>query len=240
MVSVKNIIANNIDKYGYHVYDVLGGPLPPWSYSIGLREKFGFELVFAGGLYFSANERREIFGRCVDSRISAQSYEILDEKGIFSIRPVLNDWPEIMFAGAIQYFGERPLFMQLYPDANSWTLDVPDMSESWSVERFPAWKWLVEPWQFPVSPKSHVLTDTDILGGIAPAEVACRFSHDYWEIFSRQPEEIPDLYRRIVPLGTLLGIEDSLTFVVNLDVGHAVERNSDLDKWVPWSGKVIT
>ena len=110
------------------------------------------------------------------------------------------------------------------------------MFEPWSSRKFTAWKWLEVNWNYSISPKSIVLTDTDMLGGHAKAEVACRFSENYWEIYSRQPEEIDEKYKRISPLGTLLAIHADLEDVIDLRVGQAVERLQCRGQWFPWNG----
>lgn len=239
MANENRIIARNINSHGYHVYDVMGAPLPPWSYSVGLNKRLGFELIFAGGLFFSVVERAEIFDRCVARLLQSANKKIDDEKGRFTLVRVAGGWPDVMFTGAIEFLGHRPDFFQIFPDEDTWTLDVPNMSKPWREENFPAWKWFHCSWNYSVSSRSHVLMDTDLLGGIARAEVMCRFGGDYWEVYSRQPDEIADMYKRLVPLGMLFAIEDTLgDLAVNLKIGEAVERLHGETSWVTWIGKV--
>ncbi|TPG31112.1 hypothetical protein [Flavobacterium pectinovorum] len=54
------IIKNNINKNDYHLALVNGGQNPEFSYSIGLTEKLGYELIIAGG-FISIKDNESIF-----------------------------------------------------------------------------------------------------------------------------------------------------------------------------------
>ena len=56
-----DVIKSNIDKQGFHIMLVNGGQHPDFSYSIGLTEKLGFELIVAGGAFVSIKENESIF-----------------------------------------------------------------------------------------------------------------------------------------------------------------------------------
>lgn len=231
-------IESNIEKYGFHVYDVLGGPLPPWLYTIGLSEQVGFELIFAGGLYFQNGERSEIVDKCAEAQMSKISDKFECSMGSFCLCPVSASWPEELFLGAIGYYSKKPRFLQIYPDDNWRTNEVPRLFDRWSASKFPAWRWLEEEWIYPIPAKSWAATDTDMLGGHAKAEVACRFKNDFWEIYSRQPEEIEEQYKRLSPLGTLLALHDDIEPVIDLKSGQAIERVDGKSDWIRWSGFV--
>lgn len=235
---VTRTIRRNIQSHGHHIYDVRGGPLPPWSYSIGLSERIGFEVILAGGLYFDESERLTILDGCIEHLIKQVSSEYENSLGRFCLHLISESWPDELFLGAIDYYGCRPKFMQIYPGEDSLTMDVPRLFGSWSVEDFPVWKWLEEDWNYSIPPKSIALTDTDILGGHAKAEVACRFGKEYWEIYSRQPEEIEDQYKRFSPLGTILALYPDIEAATRLRSGHAIERFQNQSDWRPWDGRV--
>ena len=55
-----NTIGNAINSHGYFVYTTSGGSSPRFLYTIGLHEKLGVELLFAGGAYFSAQLAKNI------------------------------------------------------------------------------------------------------------------------------------------------------------------------------------
>lgn len=238
MPEVSRKIEANIRKYGCHIYDVSGGPLPPWSYSIGLSDRIGVEVIFAGGLYFQNAERREIIDRCISMQAKGKTSCFESALGDFCLRPVSNTWPSELFLGAIDYYKKRPEFLQIYPHDEAVTLDLPRLFEQWDARKFPAWKWLEQPWGYSVAEESVVLTDTDMLGGHANAEVACRFGNAYWEIFSRQPDEIEDKYKRYSPLGTLLALHSDIEHALDLKIGQAIERVGGGASWQAWNGRV--
>lgn len=70
-------IRSHIDKDGHHIYLVLGGPLPIFGYTIGVSEDKGFELIFAGGAFYSATEISEIINTVVASLRSKPSLKKL-------------------------------------------------------------------------------------------------------------------------------------------------------------------
>ena len=59
-LGVLDKIKSSINTHGYHVRIVEGGPLPRFAYTIGLYEKSEFEIVFAGGAFFTFDWSVEI------------------------------------------------------------------------------------------------------------------------------------------------------------------------------------
>ncbi|MBL4636346.1 MAG: hypothetical protein JKY56_20970, partial [Kofleriaceae bacterium] len=53
-------IKQNIENYGFHVYHIENGSCPGFSYTIGLLDAVGAEVVFAGGAYFEGSSVGEI------------------------------------------------------------------------------------------------------------------------------------------------------------------------------------
>ncbi len=45
-------IKHNIESHGFHMYLVMGGLTPRFVYSIGLSPVIGFEIVFAGAIFY--------------------------------------------------------------------------------------------------------------------------------------------------------------------------------------------
>jgi hypothetical protein len=74
------IIKTNIKNNDYHLTLVNGGQNPEYSYSIGLTEKIGFELIIAGG-FISIKDNESIF-RYVYQQL--QSGSTVDSKFILS------------------------------------------------------------------------------------------------------------------------------------------------------------
>lgn len=61
----KEIIKSNIAKSGHHITIVTGGPDPRYGYTIGLNEKFGFELIIAGAIIFLQDDIYSIINSIV-------------------------------------------------------------------------------------------------------------------------------------------------------------------------------
>src|SRR5688572_24442206 len=64
-------IRDNIAAYGCHIYTISGAAFPRYSYTIGLFEKFGAELMFPGGSIYSAREIANIVNAIADEADSA-------------------------------------------------------------------------------------------------------------------------------------------------------------------------
>jgi hypothetical protein len=62
--------------------------------------------------------------------------------------------------------------------------------------------------------------------------VARHNEDEFWEIYSRQPWEIDEEYKRMCPLGTLLALYEDLEETLRLGVGEAVQRGGQ--EWLPW------
>lgn len=60
------IIKTNINNKDYHLTLVNGGQNPEYSYSIGLTEKFGFELIIAGG-FISIKTTNQYLDMCISN-----------------------------------------------------------------------------------------------------------------------------------------------------------------------------
>lgn len=154
----------NVAKYGFHVTLVPGATLPRFAYTIGARELIGFELVLAGGTYYSANEVKRIISQIVSSGRRARSMHGLTTRlgslGSFSLSPVDQSWVTSLMLGAVEYHGSRQVAsMQIVPDPDHSTLDVPAMEAPWNASEQPVWRWVGERWTHPISPKSVAVTN---------------------------------------------------------------------------------
>ena len=137
-----------------------------------------------------------------------------------------------MMLGAFDYFKTEDLTAyQIFPSHDHWTIDVPDMSQPWSAASAPAWAWLYQPWALPVPSSSIAVTNFAALRGGRVTEVA-RWEPDQWEAFAGSaPEAEEDA--RIVPIGTLIGADESLSRMTGLAVDEGIRRDSDSD-WQVW------
>jgi hypothetical protein len=229
------LIRAHIATYGHHITLVSGGPLPRFAYTIGLSPSVGFELVLAGAASLSAAEVRrtinDVAAQVVasDGRPRAE-YEV-EGLGPISLLDVDGSWIGALLLGARDFYGSRVRAMQIRPDSPHRTVDVPDLSRSWDPNAEPVWRWLDEPWDYPVPPKSMAATNLAALRGATVTEVV-RWEEDYWEMFAGP--DVTSAAARVVPLGILLGADPLLEIVTALEIGRGVWRDPDEPGWHAW------
>jgi hypothetical protein len=230
-------IRENIARSGHHVYVILGVGTPRYAYTIGISESIGEELILAGAAFYSNDEVVDIINDIAvqlkrDREVS--NFEVTGQ-GSFTLRNVHSSWATRFMRGALDYYQVREIpGLQIVPDEAHWTVDVPDMSAPWNAINEPVWRWLHEPWTFPVSKKAVAATDLAALRGDRITE-AMRWEEDEWEIFAGDGPDIPKDELRVVSLGSLIGMDESLVPVVHLAIGEGLLRDSDPDsEWRPW------
>ena len=232
------LIRANIVTYGHHLYLVQGGPNPRYIYSIGLRDAIGAELIFAGAAFYSANQGFEVVRRLASmlkepSSRSEADYS-LGELGTFSLREVHPTWSSKLILGALDYYKVSVVpALQIVPDAEHRTIDVPYLSQAFSPTSEPIWQWLENSWDYQVPKNSIVMTSLDALHGAPITEVA-RWEETDWELFPGCGPEIDKKDYRTVPFGTLLGADPSLRPVTELMVGKALRREPGDLEWSSW------
>lgn len=154
--------------------------------------------------------------------------------GSFQLRRVHKSWSTFLMLGARDYLQLDVVHaLQIIPDEEHITIDVPDCSGSFSPTSEPIWQWLDSDWQFPVPPLSTAVTDLETLRGQLVIEAA-RWEEDQWELFSGPGDEFPSDQVRVVPFGTLLGFDSSLVRVTELGIGKGLFRGSGDAEWVDW------
>ena len=230
-------IRESIVRNGYHLYVVSGGMQPRFAYTIGLSPKIGKELILAGAVIYMYEAVTQIIKEVAEMLISdpvlERSEHRIDPHGSFTFRHVDPSWAKTLMLGALDFYQKPEVAaLQIVPDKEHWTVDVPNMTTAWSPDVSPVWRWLKEPWSYRVPASSHATTDLDALRGAAVTE-ACRWEEDYWELFAGAGPEIQDEQKRVVPLGTLLGADPSLLPVIDLPVGEGIWRKEHSD-WHIW------
>ena len=123
--------------------------------------------------------------------------------------------------------------LQIMPDEDHRTIDVPALERPWSAAAEPVWQWLREPWSYPVPRNSFATTHLDALRGERITEAA-RWEDEQWELFAGAGPDVPLDEVRVVPLGTLLAVDPALDAVTRLDVGRALWRDADDGDWNHW------
>jgi hypothetical protein len=230
-------IRQNIAHHGHHLYIVSGGPDPRSAYTIGLSETLGHELLLAGALSYMIEDVRAIVRGIAEqlrrSQAESGSTLLIPPLGFFVLRETHPSWASELALGAFDYYGKGDIgVLQIIPDEAHWTVDIPDMSIPWSATSQPIWQWLRQEWTLPIPRTSHATTNLAALRGEFVTEAA-RWEDDYWELFAGAGPDVTDEERRVVPLGTLLGADPSLSPVVQLPVGDALWREQASD-WHPW------
>jgi len=231
------LIHSNIIKYGYHITIVNSSTEPRYAYTIGLRNLLGFELIFAGGIYYLKDDLYAIFNsmiKSLDKGSNLREQKLVNSLGDFSLKKVDPSWTKLMILGAFDFYKINNIeAFQIIPDKNHYTLDVPDMSKKWNPLTEPVWKWLNCEWDLPVPNTSTAITNLKALYGEAVTEVM-RWEEDEWEMFSGPGPDVPKEDIRIVSLTTLLGIDESLHPVLKLNIGKGLWRESVHSQWNQW------
>jgi len=235
-----DVIRNNINLHGHHVYVVSSDTVPRFAYTVGLNERLGLELILAGSIVYMYEDVINILNtiaRELQNETSLDEMTIeVDTLGSFSLRKVNPSWSTTLMLGALDFYQVSEISAyQIVPDAAHWTIDVPDLSQPWSAITAPIWKWLHEPWSYPVPSKSVAGTNLDALRGDRITE-AMRWEEDEWELYAGAGPDVPKDAMRVVPLGTLVAADRSLEPVVNLGIGEGLWRDAD-SAWHPWVTK---
>lgn len=223
--SVRQTIANNIRRYGYHTVVVApGGATPRWAYTIGLSETKGRELLFAGCVSYLKDEMLELIDRVAKSDLDFEGCVGAAEIPSLSVNviPVDPTWSERLMIGVNGYYGASRLALQMVPTKNR-TIDTPRTDIPYSVATAGAFRWLEGEWPYPVPVNSEVMVDVGVTTGGTILEVG-RWEDNYWEMFSVPREKIDKSKARLVPLGVLLAFDPALVFVTNLAVGESATR----------------
>ena len=224
-----------IERFGYHITLVTPGPSPRFIYTTGLSEQVGIELVLAGASVYDAQTADRIVRESVPvlGRGERESV-VLSDVGTFSLRLVDASWTERMLLAANRHAGVPAVAaLQLVPPVVDLTVDVPDMSMPWTPAGSGPWRWIREAWSLPVPESSVVTTNLAALRG-APVTEVVRWEFDHWEAFAGAGPDVVAEDARVVPFGTLLGADSSLTPAISLEVGKGLWRSGRVEEWQEW------
>jgi hypothetical protein len=232
-------IKNRIEKYGYHRHLVKPVKTPRYSYTIGLLNNLGFELLLGGAIFFENNDELEVIFKGIIKVLlkdkKARKFHLKD-LGNFELREVDSSWSSLIMLGALDYYNlDKIKALQIFPiDIEKSTLDTPDMSKPWDQDNL-TWKYLDEKisWKYDVPESSVVITNLDALRGCRLTEYF-RFELNEWEIFSGNGAKEPKESIRIVPLSVLIGIDPSIENFLNDPVGKGKFRDSSNENNMIW------
>jgi len=231
-------IRSNIEKHKFHVTTVFGGIEPRYCYTIGLSEMFGFELVFAGGFLFLLDDLILIFEAMFEefkNNTNLKNQKIsVGNLGTFSLAEVHPSWSKLMMLGVFDYYKISTVVVyQIMPDRDHYTLEIPNMTKMFDASLEPIWQWLVCEWKLNVPKESTVATNINALLGEPVTEIT-RWENDYWEMFAGAGPDVLKEETRIISLGTMLGIDKSLSPALDLAIGEGLWRSGDESEWNSW------
>jgi hypothetical protein len=190
-------------------------------------------VVIAGG-FRSIKENELIFEHVyqkLQSGSTIHSQFSLSNKDVFYLGAVDSSWCKKLMLGVYDYYNvDEITAYQIIPIKR--TLDTPLMSNV-LIPNDPIWKWLYMDWNIDAPKNSYVITDLDGLKGKTITEVA-KWEDHVWEMFSGPGPDVEEEDIRIVPLGTFLGIDDTLKPILNLVVGQGLWRDNKDSDWQDW------
>ena len=221
-------IRENITRSGVHVYSILGGGSPGFSYTIGLYPSVGAELLFPRSALFSVTDSYNVLMAlfAASGELAPGASFPVESLGTFQLQPAEESWTREMIRGARDYYDAAVPAWQVVPPRRM--IDVPDMRRP--LEEAPAWRWLHTDWAFPVPEASKVLTGLDVLEGAAVTE-AYRSEPEEWQLFAEGTDPESGCYS--LPLGVLLGVDPSLSPLVEMEVGARLVRGGPGQVWQP-------
>jgi len=113
-------IKNNIEQAGFHLYVVMGGAIPRYAYTIGLRESLGTELIMAGAYYYSADEIGRIVktvSTCLWTDGPPRQVAGPGDLGTFVLQGAHESWTRSLMLGALDYYKTDDVAaLQIVPD----------------------------------------------------------------------------------------------------------------------------
>ncbi|MFO0454879.1 MAG: hypothetical protein ACK5Z0_02625 [Planctomycetota bacterium] len=237
--SAHQLIKENINKHGFHIYLINGPFLPRYIYTVGLSLKTGFELVFAGGYYFTNQEAAVIVDTLAKKTLAnanaKPTLENLPQFGDFSLAQVHQSWVNNFLNAIPDYFNGREVpCLQITPEQSRSTIDIPRMAVPFSATEQPLWQWMEKQWPYNTSGDAIAVTDLRALKGEKIKE-AMRWEENQWELFASPGDQLNQDEVRIVPLAVLLGFDHSLEIVTSLEVGKGYWRDEKDMIWNRWN-----
>jgi hypothetical protein len=227
-------IGAHIASHGNHVTLVRQGQVPRFAYTVGRTGAGAPELLLAGAVALSADQVIRALNHAARAAPAAGATLEVPGAGAFAVRPVDPSWSDRMILGALDYYERDTLpALQLVPEGEASTYDVPDASRPWDPDREPVWRRLDSSSDPELPVTWTAVVDLDALRG-KPVSEAARWEEDDWELFSGPGPDFGQDDIRIVPLGLLLAYDPSLEPVAQLRVGEALWRDPP-GPWQPWS-----
>ena len=231
------VIRRNIASHGYHVYVIGSGPHPRFAYTIGLSPRGGFELLFAGGLYYALPQVAGVLRLARDAVEAGRRRFDGGALGSFELVEAHRSWSRDLLLGAFDYY-ERPdiAALQIVPDGEHVTIDTPKTWVPWAPLVEPMWAASRPQPRPPVPVHWMALTSVRVLRGERITHAA-RFAADEWDLLAGG-RSVTLEEARGVPLGLLLAHDPTLRPVLDIAIGRELVRDR-AKPWRPPDGVVI-
>jgi hypothetical protein len=134
-------IRENIARSGQHIYMVIGETTPRFAYTIGVSESAGVELILAGAIFYMSDDVEKIILKTVAHLKASGDRKLVEVVGLgsFTLREVDSSWAKELMLGVFDYYQKKDIpALQIVPDQDHWTIDVPNMSVPRSTSQEPA------------------------------------------------------------------------------------------------------
>jgi hypothetical protein len=231
-------VKTNINNYGHHISIIKNGVCPRFAYSIGAVEKIGFEVIFAGGLFYKNDEVSIIIDNIInkinhDSNWQELKIEI-NTLGVFVLSKAHHSWSKLLALGVYDFYKKDDIeFLQILPDKEHHTIEIPNLSQEFVSFKQPIWQWLVNEWSYPIPKDVMIVTNLDVLLGKPITEIM-RWEEYEWEMFFGNGNESQEEDIRIIPIGILLGFDNTIIKALNLKIGKGLWRSEESMEWNDW------
>ena len=233
----KKTVDENISKFGYHTVLVQNGVTPRYIYTIGLAEKIGCELVFAGGIWYDRHQVATIISGVRDllSENNSRKHALIKLEKVeqFELVKVDRFWNSNLFLGFETYYGnfDQVNLLQILPIENRVTFETPYLAEGPNFQQNGYFtNSVIE--RNGVS--GRALTPISVLLETENVLEVCRWEADYWEMYPRDPNQYDKNELRIVPIWMLLDHDRSLEPALRLKVKQGIWRKEIGANWNEW------
>jgi len=209
-------ISDVIKNKGYYICSVFQEACPRFSYTIGLYQTLGYELVVAGLCLIDVNDVPNLI-KCA---VNGEEYiESLSGSTLpVELRDADSTWATAMARWAVRYYNSENIRLKQILVGDNLTIDTPNMRYSYNDIINNPWQYLVEDWPYPVPENSQAYCDSGIISGEKILSIS-RYEDDYWEISSGIGF---DSRAKILPIAVIMEKFGLDTEIISMENGTAI------------------
>lgn len=150
----------------------------------------------------------------------------------FKLIEMDSSWKDLMILGAFNYYKKDEIkAFQIIP-VSKVLLDTPNMSLPFNKEDT-VWCWLVKRWTEEAPISSYVTTNIGFIKGESIIELM-RWEVGYWQMFTKFTEDVSEDEMIILPISTMIGIDETLKPSLKLSIGTGLWRENKDGEWNTW------